>query len=141
VLVEIMAISFRFGLMLQDFGNATANPKCDNTVSGAGPNFHADGGSRVRGGPVPRQSTVELEECVSQSPGRADHILIQKGVRETQGYRRLRNAGYVCSSPQPGTQPLHGCYSDAEKSRLAANAEDCANLGEREVLLGYDLEH
>jgi hypothetical protein len=84
--------------------------------------------------------TVELEECVSKWPGHPDHILIQLGVCEKQGYKRLRNAGYVYSSPQPDTQPLYRCYSDIEKSHFAANSEDCASMGKKEALLGYDLK-
>lgn len=90
--------------------------------------------------PDPKQPTVELEECVSQWPGHPDHILIKKGVCETHGYKRLRNAGYVFSSSQPDTQPLYRCYSDTEKSHFAANTEDCAHLGNKEALLGYDLK-
>jgi hypothetical protein len=90
--------------------------------------------------PDPTQKVVELEECVSKWPGHPDHILIQKDVCESQGYQRLRNAGYVYSSPQPDTQPLYRCYSDAEKSHFAANSEDCGNMGKREALLGYDLK-
>jgi hypothetical protein len=88
----------------------------------------------------PKQPSVDLEECVSQWPGHPDHILIQKGVCETQGYQRLRNAGYVFASPQPGAQPLYRCYSETEKSHFAANSQDCGNLGKMEALLGYDLK-
>ena len=90
--------------------------------------------------PDPKQHTVELEECVSRWPGHPDHILIEKGVCETHGYQRLRNAGYVYSSPQPDTQPLYRCYSDSQKSHFAAINEDCGQLGKREALLGYDLK-
>jgi hypothetical protein len=89
--------------------------------------------------PDPAQKTYELEECVSQWPGHPDHILIATGVCETHGYKRLRNAGYVYASELPGTQPLYGCYSDAEKSHFAANREDCGGMGKKESLLGYDL--
>jgi hypothetical protein len=54
--------------------------------------------------PDSQEGSVELEECVSQWPGHPDHILIQKGVCETQGYRRLRSAGFVFSAAQPHTQ-------------------------------------
>ncbi len=43
--------------------------------------------------PDSKEASIELEECVSQWPGHADRILIQKGVCATQGYRRLRSAG------------------------------------------------
>jgi hypothetical protein len=86
-----------------------------------------------------KEASVELEECVSQGPGHPDHILIQKGACETQGYRRLRSAGFIFSSAQPNAQPLYRCYSDAEKSHFAADGEDCNHLGKREALLGYDL--
>jgi hypothetical protein len=87
-----------------------------------------------------KEASTELEECVSQSPGHLDHILIQKGVCETQGYRRLRSAGFIFSAAQPNTQPLYRCYSDTEKSHFAANGEDCDPMGKREALLGYDLK-
>jgi hypothetical protein len=90
--------------------------------------------------PDSKAASVELEECVSQWPGHPDHILIQKGVCETQKYRRLRSAGFVFSAPQPNTQPLYRCYSDTEKSHFAANKDDCNSMGKREALLGYDLK-
>jgi hypothetical protein len=84
---------------------------------------------------------VELEECVSNWPGHSDHILIEKGVCEKNGYQRLRSAGFVFSAIQPGTQPLYRCYSDAEHSHFASNDENCNNMGKRETLLGYDLKN
>jgi hypothetical protein len=90
--------------------------------------------------PDSKEASTELEECVSQGPGHLDHILIQKGICETQGYKRLRSAGFLFSAAQPNTQPLYRCYSDTEKSHFAANAEDCNSMGKKEVLLGYDLK-
>ena len=90
--------------------------------------------------PDAKEKSIELEECVSQWPGHADHILIQKGVCETQGYKRLRSAGFIFSGAQPNTQPLYRCYSDTEKSHFASNREDCNSMGKREALLGYDLK-
>jgi hypothetical protein len=90
--------------------------------------------------PDSKEASTELEECVSQGSRHLDHILIQKGVRETQGYKRLRSAGFVYSAAQPNTQPLYRCYSDTEKSHFAANREDCNGMGKREALLGYDLK-
>ena len=90
--------------------------------------------------PEPKEASVELEECVSKWPGHPDHILIQKGVCETQGYQRLRSAGFIFSSVRPNTQPLYRCYSDTDKSHFAANKEDCNGMGKREALLGYDLK-
>jgi len=90
--------------------------------------------------PDSKEKSIELEECVSQWPGHPDHILIQKGVCETQGYKRLRSAGFIFSGTQPNTQPLYRCYSDNEKSHFAANREDCNSMGKREALLGYDLK-
>jgi len=52
----------------------------------------------------------------------------------------LRTAGWVFSGPQPGTQPLYRCYSEAEHSHFAANREDCDHAGKMETLLGYDLK-
>jgi len=88
----------------------------------------------------PKRPSVELEDCVSQWPGHPDHILIQKGVCGSHGYQRLRTAGWVFSSPQPGTQRLYRCYSEAEKSHFAANSESCDHAGKMETLLGYDLK-
>lgn len=90
--------------------------------------------------PPSKEGSVELEECVSQWPGHPDHILIQKGVCETHGYRRLRSAGFIFSAAQLNTQPLYRCYSGSEKSHFASNRDDCDNLGKREALLGYDLK-
>ena len=90
--------------------------------------------------PDAKEASVELEECVSLWPGRPDNILIQKGVCETQGYRRLRSAGFIFAQAQPNTQPLYRCYSDAEKSHFAANRDDCNGMGKKEALLGYDLK-
>ena len=90
--------------------------------------------------PDAKAASIELEECVSQWPGHPDHILIQKGVCETQGYKRLRSAGFIFSAAQPNTQALYRCYSDTEKSHFAANREDCNGMGKREALLGYDLK-
>jgi len=87
----------------------------------------------------PESKSTELEECVSQWPGHPDHILIQKSVCETQGYKRLRSAGFLFSTEQPNTQPLYRCYSDTEKSHFASNNEDCNKMGKKEALLGYDL--
>jgi hypothetical protein len=83
---------------------------------------------------------VALEECVSKAPGAADHILIEKGVCETQNYERLRAAGFAFTSQEPNTQPLYRCYSDPEKSHFASNREDCHEMGRREALLGYVLK-
>jgi hypothetical protein len=90
--------------------------------------------------PDPKRPSIELEECISKWPGHPDRILIQKGVCETQDYRRLRSAGFVFSTAQPNTQPLYRCYSDTEKSHFAANRDDCNSMGEREALLCYDLK-
>jgi len=90
--------------------------------------------------PDPKEASAELEECVSQGPGHLDHILIKKGACETQGYKRLRSAGFVFSDEQPNSQPLYRCYSGAEKSHFAANNEGCNGMGKKEALLGYDLK-
>jgi hypothetical protein len=90
--------------------------------------------------PDPKQPSVELEECINKWPGHPDRILIQKGVCETQDYRRLRSAGFIYATGQPNTQPLYRCYSDSEKSHFAANDAACNGMGRREALLGYDLK-
>jgi hypothetical protein len=90
--------------------------------------------------PDPAKPTAELEECLSKWPGRPDRILIQKGVCETQDYQRLRSAGFVYTTLQPGTQPLYRCYSDSEHAHFASNSEDCNKMGRKEAVLGYDLK-
>jgi hypothetical protein len=90
--------------------------------------------------PDAKEASLELEECVSEWPGHPDHILIQKGVCETHGYKRLRSAGFIYAAARPNTQPLYRCYSENEKSHFAANKEDCNSMGKREALLGYDLK-
>jgi hypothetical protein len=90
--------------------------------------------------PNPAQTSVELEECINKWPGHPDRILIQKGVCETQGYQRLRSAGFIYATSQPNTQPLYRCYSDSEKAHFAANEEACHGMGRQEALLGYDLK-
>jgi hypothetical protein len=97
-------------------------------------------GYMMTASPGAKEASVELEECVSQGAGHLDHILIQKGVCEKNGYQRLRSAGFVYTAAQPNTQPLYRCYSDSEKSHFAANSGDCSNLGKREALLGYVLK-
>jgi hypothetical protein len=90
--------------------------------------------------PDATRKTVALEECVSKDPGSPDHILIEKGICETQNYERVRAAGFVFAAQEPDTQPLYRCYSDAEKSHFASNRDDCAQMGRREALLGYVLK-
>jgi hypothetical protein len=97
-------------------------------------------GYTMTAAPDSKEASIELEECVSQWPGHPDHILIQKGVCETQGYQRLRSAGFIFSAAQPNTQALYRCYSDTEKSHFAANKDDCNGMGKKEALLGYDLK-
>ena len=86
------------------------------------------------------RKTVALEECVSKSPGPADHILIEKGVCETHNYERVRAAGFAFANQESNTQPLYRCYSEAEKAHFASNREDCHQMGRREALLGYTLK-
>jgi len=92
----------------------------------------------------PKQPTVELEDCLSKPGHPLVHILMQKTrqghVCEDHGYQRSRTAGFVYSTPQPGTQPLYTCYSESEKSHFASNDSDCEKLGKQEALLGYDLK-
>jgi hypothetical protein len=86
--------------------------------------------------PDATRKTVALEECVSKRPGPPDHILIEKGVCETQDYERVRAAGFAFADHEPNTQPLYRCYSDAEKSHFASNRDDCGRMGRREACLG-----
>ncbi len=88
---------------------------------------------------APDQPSVELEDCVSQRPGHPDHLLAQKGFCAAHAYERLRTAGWVYVKQQPGTQPLYQCYAETEHSHFAANSVDCDGMGQKELLLGYDL--
>jgi len=88
----------------------------------------------------PKRPSVELVECASQQGQHLDHILAPKGECENHGYQDQRIAGWVFSTPQPGTQALYSCYSNSDKSHFAANSEDCDHLGKKEILLGYDLK-
>jgi hypothetical protein len=87
-----------------------------------------------------KRPSVELEDCVSQQGAHLDHVLMPRDTCEGRGYQRQRTVGWVFSTPQPGTQPLYGCYSEAEKSHFAASSEDCEHAGKMETLLGYVLE-
>jgi hypothetical protein len=88
-----------------------------------------------------KRPSVELEDCVSQQGAHLDHILMHKTEAcESHGYTRQRSVGWLFSTPQPGTQPLFRCWSEAEKSHFAANSEDCDHAGKMEALLGYDLK-
>jgi hypothetical protein len=80
--------------------------------------------------PDPAHASVEPEECVSDEPGHADHILIEKGACESHGYRRLRSAGFGYSAEQPNTEPLYRCYSDAEKSHFARQPRRLRSYGQ-----------
>lgn len=85
--------------------------------------------------------SVELEDCIMDQGQHLDHILMQKKEAcATHGYRRDRTVGWVFASPQPDSQPLYRCYSEAEKSHFAANTPDCDHLGKQEALLGYNLK-
>jgi len=89
--------------------------------------------------PDSKEASTELEECVSQGP--ATWITSHpERCCETQGYKRLRSAGFLFATAKPNTQPLYRCYSDTEKSHFAANKEDCNGMGKKEALLGYDLK-
>jgi hypothetical protein len=90
--------------------------------------------------PDATRKTVALEECISKRPGPPDHILIEKGVCETQDYERVRAAGFAFANQEPDTQPLYRCYSDTEKSHFASSRDDCGQMGRREALLGYVLK-
>jgi hypothetical protein len=57
-----------------------------------------------------------------------------------QNYERVRAAGFAFANPEPDTQPLYRCYSEAEKSHFVSNREDCQQMGRREALLGYVLK-
>jgi hypothetical protein len=94
--------------------------------------------------PDEKLPSVELEECLSKPGEPLVHVLMQETpqgyVCENHNYTRSRSSGFVFTSARPGTQPLYSCYSEAEKSRFAANSEDCEHAGNKEALLGYVLE-
>jgi hypothetical protein len=88
----------------------------------------------------PSATSVDLEDCVRQGPPHLDHFLTLKGICESQGYKRLRTAGWVYGSLQPGTRPLFQCFSEPENSHFAANNTECDGFGTKEKLLGYLLD-
>jgi hypothetical protein len=69
-----------------------------------------------------KRPSVELEDCVSQQGVHLDHILMPTNTCQGRAYKRQRTVGWVFSTPQPRTQPLYSCYSEAEKSHFAANS-------------------
>ncbi len=89
--------------------------------------------------PHPTLPTTKLEDCVSSWPGHPDHLLTRDGDCVTEGYTRLRTAGWVFADEQPETVPLYRCYSKASKHHFASNAVDCEGLGTMEWLLGHAL--
>ncbi|MBV8924255.1 MAG: hypothetical protein JOZ74_02680 [Bradyrhizobium sp.] len=86
------------------------------------------------------RATVELEDCVTRSPGHPDHLLLQNGFCESRTYERLRTAGWAHAQAGNGLIPLYRCYNAAERSHFASNKPDCEQLGSNEQLLGHVLE-
>ena len=72
--------------------------------------------------PDSTEKSVELEECLSQWPGHPDHMLIQKGVCETQGYNRLRSAGSSLQRRSP-TPSRYTVATPAAKSPTSPPTE------------------
>jgi hypothetical protein len=87
----------------------------------------------------PAEASIELEDCVRQRSGHADHLLAHKGECEAHGYQRLRRAGFVYVKQQRDTQPLYQCDGELENSHFASNRSDCDGQGKNDGLLGYDL--
>jgi hypothetical protein len=87
----------------------------------------------------PSLPTNKLEDCVGTWPGHPDHLLTNDGTCVSAGYTRLRTAGWVFTTSQPGTVPLYRCYSQAQQHHFASNAASCDGLGTMEWLLGYAL--
>ena len=85
------------------------------------------------------QSSVALEDCVSDRPGHPDHLVAPIGFCTAHAYQRLRTLGWVFVEQRSDTQPLFQCYSEQERSHFASNKPDCEGLGRAEALLGYDL--
>ncbi|WNG45834.1 hypothetical protein F0U60_18235 [Archangium minus] len=91
--------------------------------------------------PASTQNTTKLEECVSQWPGHPDHLLTGDGECSSNGYTRLRTAGWVYTTQQPNTIPLYRCYNATEMHHFASNQADCEGLGQMEWRLGYLLQN
>jgi len=89
--------------------------------------------------PDPARPTVALEDCVRSDGAHPGHLLTIAGVCESQGYERLRQAGWIYEQPESGTQPLYQCASQGEGTHFASNRPDCDGDGAMERLLGYDL--
>jgi hypothetical protein len=88
----------------------------------------------------PAKPAVALEDCVRTDGRHPDHLLTVAGLCETQGYERLRPAGWVYQQPEPATQALYQCYGAQERTHFAAIHPDCDGHGAMERLLGYDLK-
>jgi hypothetical protein len=89
--------------------------------------------------PDPGKPAIALEDCVLLDGAHPDHFLAQKGACESQGYRRLRTAGWVYQRAEPDTEPLYQCFSAGERSHFASNRRDCDGDGTMQRLLGYVL--
>jgi hypothetical protein len=90
--------------------------------------------------PHPLLPTNKLEDCEGEWAGHREHLLTNDGQCVAPGYTRLRTAGWVFSSQQPGTRPLYRCWDPAEACHFAANDATCDGLGDMEWLLGYALD-
>jgi hypothetical protein len=66
------------------------------------------------------------------------HLWHRPGARHPQLTAII--AGFLCTASQPRTQPLYGCYSDAEHSHFASNRKGCEHMDKQEGLLGHDLK-
>jgi hypothetical protein len=88
----------------------------------------------------PAKASVALEDCVRNDGAHPDHLLTTAGLCESQGYERLRTAGWVYQHAEAGTQPLYQCHAAGERTHFASNRPDCDGEGAMEQLLGYDLK-
>jgi hypothetical protein len=81
-------------------------------------------------------SSLKLEEC---RDGRFYRLAIDGGCARLGG-ERLRTAGWIYQSEQPGTVPLYTCRRP-DGGELVANNPECDNLGTVATRLGYALRN
>src|SRR5262249_8760380 len=87
--------------------------------------------------PHPTLPTNKLEDCVSYWQGTPDHMLTNDG--QCAPTDRLRTAGWVFQTLQPGTIPLYRCHSVSPVNHFVSNSPNCEGLGTQDWLLGYAL--
>lgn len=86
--------------------------------------------------PPEGKPSLKLEECVD---GKRYRLEVD-GTCARAGARRLRTAGWIYESDQPGTVPLYACRR-ADGGDVVANNPECDDLGTVVSRLGYALRN